>query len=60
MQKFIAWLFVIKPEHLPPTYYHCYGEGAHAKVLGDARNSNPYRYGTNEHYAWCNGWDSSK
>jgi hypothetical protein len=60
MQKFIAWLFAIKPEHLRPTYYHCYGEGAHAQILGDGRNTNPYTYGTIERDSWDDGWSKRK
>jgi len=60
MKKFIAWLFGIKPEHLQPTYYHCYGLGKHMRVLGDDKNTNPYTYGTNEHDAWNDGWEGRK
>ncbi len=60
MKKFIAWLFAIKLEHLEPTYYHCYGEGAHMRVLGDSKRTNPYTYGTPEHDSWNDGWDGRK
>lgn len=60
MRRFIAWLFEIKIEHIGRTYYHCYGEGAHARVLGDDRLTNPYIYGTLENAAWSDGWDRMK
>lgn len=60
MKNFIAWLFGIKAEHLDRTYYHCYGEGAHARVLGDDRLPNPYTYGSLEYDAWNDGWDMRK
>jgi hypothetical protein len=60
MRKFIAWLFGIKWQDIGPTYYHCYGFGAHMRVLGDKRCSNPYTYGTLEHDAWNDGWEGRK
>jgi hypothetical protein len=60
MQKFIAWIFSITAKHVYRTYYHCYGEGAHARILGDSRLSNPYRYGVYKHDAWNDGWDVRK
>ena len=60
MRMFIVWLFNIKPEHVGLTYYHYYGEGAHARVLGDERMSNPYTYGTFENSSWYDGWDEVK
>ena len=60
MRKFIAWLFGVKPEHVRKTFYHCYGEGAHYRLCGDAKSSNPYQYGTLEHDAWDDGWEGRK
>jgi hypothetical protein len=60
MRKFIVWLFEITAEHVNRTYYHCYGEGFHAKQLGDEKQLNPYTYGTLEHDAWNDGWETRK
>lgn len=38
-------------------YYAAYGDGAHSKVLGMGKDSNPYTYGTLEYDAWNNGWE---
>jgi hypothetical protein len=67
MRKFLIWILDVKPEEVRKTYYHCYGEGAHMRVLGDRgrvlvdrRDSNPYTYGTLEHDAWDDGWEGRK
>jgi hypothetical protein len=60
MRKFLIWLLNIEPAHVGKTYYHCYGEGTHARLLDDPRNFNPYTYGTLEHGAWDDGWEGRK
>lgn len=60
MRSFIVWLFGINAERVCKTYYHCYGEGAHARVFGDGKNTNPYTYGTVYHDFWNDGWENRK
>ena len=42
------------------SYYEYYGRGAHARVMGDNKQDNPYTYGTSEHDAWNDGWENRK
>lgn len=60
IKKFIIWIFKIKPCDLTPTYYHCYGFGAHSRIIGDDKSDNPYTYGTPEHDSWNHGWHGLK
>ena len=55
MRKFLLWILNIDPYN--KTYYHCYGEGTHSRLLGDTEKHNPYTYGTFEHDAWSDGYN---
>jgi len=42
------------------TYYHCYGEGCHSRLLGETEKHNPYIYGTFEYDSWNDGYRARK